>query len=106
MARLRDKLYGLAEERLALEERLAMLKDGEARLWELGALPSIVEDYLADLPYLREVLGGLRYDWSPGSSLPERRSGHQLRCVILGLRDEGVMLWYESSSPSITSTPT
>ncbi|CAA9406993.1 MAG: hypothetical protein AVDCRST_MAG78-158 [uncultured Rubrobacteraceae bacterium] len=41
MARLRDKLYGLAEERLALEERLAMLKDGEARLWELGALPSL-----------------------------------------------------------------
>ena len=29
-----------------------MLKDGEARLRELDALPSLVEDYLADLPYL------------------------------------------------------
>jgi hypothetical protein len=29
-----------------------MLKYGEARIRELDALPSLVEDYLADLPYL------------------------------------------------------
>ncbi len=52
MTRLREKLDGLAEERDALEQRLAMVKGGETRLRELDALPGLVEEYLRDLPYL------------------------------------------------------
>ena len=52
MARLREKLGGLAGERATLEKRLAELRDSGQRLRELERLPGLVEEYLRDLPYL------------------------------------------------------
>jgi hypothetical protein len=52
MTGLREKLDGLAEERETLEARLEALADRERGLRELEALPSLVEDFLADLPHL------------------------------------------------------
>ncbi len=52
MAKLREKLDALAQEREDLEARVAVLADGEARLRELEELPGLVEEYLADLPEL------------------------------------------------------
>lgn len=52
MPALREKLDGLAEERQALEERIAEVKDSETRLAELEALPNLVEEFLQDLPEL------------------------------------------------------
>ncbi len=54
MARLREKLGGLAEERANLERRLAELRDSGQRLRDLERLPDLVEEYLADLP---EIIG-------------------------------------------------
>jgi hypothetical protein len=52
MAKLREKLDALREEREGLQQRLARLADGESRLREIQALPGLVEEYLRDLPYL------------------------------------------------------
>ena len=52
MAKLREKLDALSEEREGLEARLAVLADGEVRLRELEELPGLVEEYLRDLPEL------------------------------------------------------
>jgi hypothetical protein len=52
MAKLREKLEEVREEREGLEARLAMLGEGESRLRELEELPELVEEYLKDLPYL------------------------------------------------------
>jgi hypothetical protein len=50
MAKLREKLDGVREEREGLQARLAVLADGERRLRELEELPQLVEDHLEDLP--------------------------------------------------------
>ncbi len=52
MAKLREKLDGMREERENLQARLAVLADGETRLRELEELPQLVEEYLRDLPEL------------------------------------------------------
>ena len=60
MAKLREKLEGVREEREGLEARLAMLAEGESRLRELEELPDLVEDYLKDLPYLVDRMPVIR----------------------------------------------
>lgn len=60
MAKLREKLDGISEEREGLEARLAMLAEGESRLRELEELPGLVEDYLKDLPYLVDRMPVIR----------------------------------------------
>ena len=52
MAKLREKLDGVREEREDLEARIASLADGESRLRQLEELPDLVEEYLRDLPGL------------------------------------------------------
>ena len=60
MAKLREKLDGVREEREGLEARLAMLAEGESRLRELEELPELVEDYLKDLPHLVDRMPVIR----------------------------------------------
>lgn len=60
MSALREKLDGLAEEREALKERIAAVKDGESGIAELEALPDLVEQYLRDLPDLVSQMPVLR----------------------------------------------
>jgi hypothetical protein len=50
----------LAQERIDLERRLAELADSERRLRELEALPSLVEEYLRELPHLLDLKPLLR----------------------------------------------
>jgi site-specific DNA recombinase len=52
MAKLREKLDRVREEREGLRARVAMLADGESRLREIEELPGLVEEYLKDLPDL------------------------------------------------------
>jgi hypothetical protein len=69
MAKLREKLDGISEEREGLEARLAMLAEGESRLRELEELPALVEVYLRDLPLLVDRMPVVReYETVP----PER----------------------------------
>jgi hypothetical protein len=60
MAKLREKLEGVREERESLEARLAMLAEGESRLHELEELPGLVEEYLKDLPHLVDRMPVIR----------------------------------------------
>jgi hypothetical protein len=52
MARLRQKLAAISEERPDLKRRHAELTDGEERIRRLEELPALVEVYLHDLPHL------------------------------------------------------
>ena len=76
MAKLREKLDALREEREGLEARLAMLAEGESRLRELEELPELVEEYLKDLPYLMDRMPLVReYETMSAERTPENPLG-------------------------------
>ena len=76
MAKLRERLDELAQERAGLEARLAKLTDAEQRLQELEALPGLVEEYLADLPNLiGRMPQGREYETVPEQRTPENPLG-------------------------------
>jgi hypothetical protein len=76
MAKLREKLDGVREEREGLKARLAMLADGQSRLRELEELPLMVEEYLKDLPYLMDRMPIIReYETVPPERTPENPLG-------------------------------
>jgi hypothetical protein len=71
MAKLREKLDGVSEEREGLEARLALLADRESRLRELEELPALVDEYLEDLPYLVDLMPVIR-EYELARSTPQR----------------------------------
>ena len=76
MAKLREKLDGVREEREGLRARLAMLADGETRLRELEELPQLVEEYLRELPHLMGRMPVVRdYETVPNPRTDENPSG-------------------------------
>jgi hypothetical protein len=76
MAKLREKLDGVREEREGLAARLAMLADGESRLRELEELSALLEDYLKDLPYLMDQMPIIReYETISAERTPENPLG-------------------------------
>jgi hypothetical protein len=76
MAKLREKLDGVREEREGLEARLALLADGESRLRELEELPALVDEYLEDLPYLVDRMPAIReYETMGAERTPENPLG-------------------------------
>jgi hypothetical protein len=76
MAKLREKLDDVREEREGLTARLAMLAEGESRLRELEELPTLVEEYLRDLPLLVERMPLVRdYETMPEPRTPENPLG-------------------------------
>jgi hypothetical protein len=76
MARLREKLEGVCEEREGLQARLALLADGERRLRELEELLALVEEYLKDLPYLVGLMPLIReYETIGADRTPENPLG-------------------------------
>jgi len=69
---LRANLDDLDQERTDLERRLAELADSERRLRELEALPSLVEEYLRELPHLLDLKPLLReYETSAPEATPD-----------------------------------
>ena len=88
MARLREKLEGVREEREGLQARLALLADGERRLRELEELPALVEQYLKDLPYLVDRMPIIReYETIGAERTPDNPLGiytltpERIRCL-------------------------
>lgn len=76
MARLREKLGGLAGERATLEKRLSELRDSGQRLRELKRLPDLVEEYLRDLPHLVDRKRTVReYEMIPEQRTPDNPLG-------------------------------
>ena len=69
---LRANLDDLDQERTDLERRLAELADSERRLRELEALPSLVEEYLREVPHLLDLKPLLReYETSAPEATPD-----------------------------------
>ncbi|MDQ3941745.1 MAG: recombinase zinc beta ribbon domain-containing protein, partial [Actinomycetota bacterium] len=69
---LRANLVDLAQERIDLERRLTELTDSERRLRALEALPSLIEEYLRELPHLLDLEPLLReYETSAPEATPD-----------------------------------
>ncbi len=80
LERLREKLAAVAEDRTTLQERLAELAGGEARIRQLEGMPALVEEYLRDLPQLMDRRPVVREHETVGA---ERTEGNPLGLYLL-----------------------